>query len=357
MTTHTLTIARVFDAPRARVFDAFTKKEAIQTWFGPEGFTVPSVTVDPRPGGRYRIEMHSPEGSVHVVTGEFREVRAPEKLVYSWAWQEGDHTGNETTVTLTFAEVGGKTEVTLVHSGFTSEDARLAHNKGWTSAFDGMGKALAGLAKPTTAGPTILGDPRSSYVRSARMAFVEKGVAYTLEPHPPHSPPVDAIHPFGKVPVLRCGALTLFESSAILRYIDEALPGPKLMPDTPADRARVEQWISATHCYFYDAMVARYVLQYVFPRGAGGKPDRAVIDTGIADMKKQFAMLEPVYGGREWLVGDRVSLADLLLAPIVFYVQAMPEGKEVLAPFANIRRAHAAIAARPSFQATVPPMG
>jgi hypothetical protein len=60
----------------------------------------------------------------------------------------------------------------------------------------------AGKSKPTTPQPTLLGDPRSSYVRSARMALVEKGIAYALEPHAPHSPPVDAIHPFRDP---RCG--------------------------------------------------------------------------------------------------------------------------------------------------------
>ena len=130
----------------------------------------------------------------------------------------------------------------------------------------------------------------------------------------------------------------------------------RLMPDTPADRARAEQWISAVHCYFYPAMIQRFVLQYIFPKGADGKPDRAVIDTAIEEMKKQFAILETAYGNRDWLVGDKATLADLLLAPIVFYVQRMPEGENVLAPFAGVRRAHAAIAARDSFRATVPPM-
>jgi glutathione S-transferase len=357
MTTQALTIARTFDAPRTRVFDAFTKKEAIEAWFGPEGFTVPSVTIDPRPGGSYRIEMHSPEGSVHVVTGEFREVRPPEKLVYSWAWLEGDQHGIETTVTLTFAEKSGQTEVTLVHSGFSNAEAQTAHQGGWTSSFACLDGALAGTVKQATARPTLLGDPRSSYVRSVRMVFIEKGIAYALEPHAPHSPPVGAIHPFGKVPAFRCGALTLFETSAIVRYVDEAFPGPKLMPDTPADRARAEQWISAVLCYFYPAMIQRFVLQYIFPKGADGKPDRAVIDKAIEEMTMQFAILDAAYGIRNYLVGDRVTLADLMLAPIVFYVQAMPEGKDVLAPFAGVRRAYAAIAARPSFASTMPPMG
>src|SRR5437016_12878326 len=103
MSADTLTITRFFKAPCERVFEAFTKKEAIEGWFGPEGFTVPSVAIDVRHGGKYRIEMHSPEGSVHIVSGEFREVRPPEQLAFSWAWLEGAGVGPETLVTLSFA--------------------------------------------------------------------------------------------------------------------------------------------------------------------------------------------------------------------------------------------------------------
>lgn len=106
MNDTTLTLIRTFKAPRQQVFDAFTKKEAIQSWFGPEGYTVPRASVDVRTGGKYRIEMHSPEGSVHIVTGDYQEVRPPEKLVFTWAWLDGAGVGPQTLVTLTFAAQG-----------------------------------------------------------------------------------------------------------------------------------------------------------------------------------------------------------------------------------------------------------
>jgi glutathione S-transferase len=357
MSDNTLTLMRTFKAPRARVFAAFTDKEALQSWFGPEGFTVPSAAIDARPGGKYRIEMHSPEGSVHVVTGEFREVRPPEKLVFTWAWLDGAGVGRQTLVTLTFAAKGGDTELTLVHSGFLTPEARDAHGGGWSSSFESLIKSLAGRPQPVVARPTLLGDPRSTHVRSARMAFVEKGISYELDPQPPHSEAVNAVHPLGKIPVLRSGSLQLFETSAIMRHVDEAFPGPKLLPETAADRARAEQWISSVHCYFFDSMIRRYVLQYIFPKGADGKPDRAVIDGALSDMKTHFGIIDAAYGNRNFLVGEQATLADLFLAPIVFYVQNMPEGKDVLAPLANVRRAHAAMAERESYKATVPPTG
>jgi glutathione S-transferase len=141
-----------------------------------------------------------------------------------------------------------------------------------------------------------------------------------------------------------------------MRYVDEAFPGPPLMPESPADRARAEQWISATNSYFYDAMALRYVLQYIFPKGADGKPDRATIDRALADMKRYFGLLDATYGSRNFLVGERPSLADLLLAPIVFYVSKMPEGGKLVASFPNLNRGQAAIAERDSFKATLPPM-
>ncbi|HTT40460.1 MAG TPA: SRPBCC domain-containing protein [Burkholderiales bacterium] len=357
MSEPTLTLIRTFKAPREQVFNAFTKREALQSWFGPEGYTVPRASIDVRTGGRYRIEMHSPEGTVHILTGDYREVRPPERLVFTWAWLDGAGVGPQTLVTLTFAAKGENTELTMEHSGFATAEARDAHNRGWSSSLDCLAGMLAGKQKQVVARPTILGDPRSTHVRSVRMAFVEKGIAYELEPHAPHSEPVNAIHPFGKIPAFRAGGLQLFETSAILRYVDEAFPGPKLMPESPADRARAEQWISCVHCYFFDAMIRRYVLQYVFPKGADGKPDRTVIDAALAESKQQLGVLDAAYGGRTYLAADQASLADLFLAPIVFYVQNMPEGKELLAPFGNVRRAHAAMAERESFQVTMPPMG
>jgi glutathione S-transferase len=354
MSGEKLTITRTFNDSRERVFDAFTRKDAIQAWYGPEGFTVPSVAIDPKPGGKYRIEMHSPEGSVHVITGQFREVSRPEKLVFTWAWLDGAGVGPESLVTLTFKDKGGATEMTLVHSGFATVEARDAHNGGWTSSLECLTAMLAGKPQPVEARPTIIGDPRSSHVRSARMAFVEKGIAYALEPQPPQSDPVRAIHPFGKIPVFRAGKLQLFETSAIMRYVDEAFPGPRLMPETPADRARAEQWISCVHCYFYDSMVVRYVLQYIFPgRGRQARPG----DHRCRAHRHGQALRHSraAYNSRNFLVGDRPTIADLLIAPIVFYVQNMPEGKEVLAPFAAVRRAHSVIAERDSFKATLPP--
>jgi glutathione S-transferase len=159
------------------------------------------------------------------------------------------------------------------------------------------------------------------------------------------------------VPAFRDGDFTLYETTAIVRYIDECFAGPALVATNPWARAKMEQYVSLINCHIYDAMVRRYVLQYVFPKGAGGAPDRGVIDKALPDIRSQLEVLDLAYGSRNLLAGAAVTLADLLLAPILFYLAQFPEGKTLLAAAPNVVRAHAAIAERESFRATAPKLG
>jgi len=199
----------------------------------------------------------------------------------------------------------------------------------------------------------LYGIPQSTYVRSARMACVEKGVPYTIEPAMPYSPPINAINPFGRMPSMRHGDFTLYETSAIMRYIDEAFDGPRLTPTEPRRRARMEQWMSAINAYYDRSMIRQIVLQYFFP--PSGTPDRAVIDKAAEDAKKQIAVLDEALIEGPYLLGAEISLADLLLCPILVYFFRTPEGEAMLAQTKNIRRAGDAIRARKSFIDTVPP--
>ncbi len=355
MPTDSLVIKRHFRAPPEKVFAAFTEKSLMQAWYGPENMTVPQCEVDPRVGGKYRVEMHGPAGSVHVVTGEFREIRPPERLVYTWGWLNGTGRGPETIVTLTFASRDGGTDLTLEQTGFLDGESRDRHEEGWRSSLDGLGAALAGRPKPTTPAPTLLGDYRSSYVRSARMAFAEKGIACALESHPPQSPEILALNPFGKMPTYRSGDFALYETSAIMRHLDETMAGPALMPAEAAERAKAEQWVSVLNCYGYPAMVRNYVLQYIFPRGPDGKPDRATIDAALPEIRKIFGALDRAVDSRDHLVGHNLTLADILLVPMVEYVKAMPEGKDLMASFPDLRRATDRLAKRPSYVAATQP--
>ncbi len=355
MPTDSLVIRRYFKAPPERVFAAFTEKSLMQAWYGPENVTVPHCEIDARVGGKYRVEMHNPAGSVHIVTGEFREIRPPERLVYTWGWLNGASRGPETVVTLTFVARGGGADLTLEQTGFLDQDARDRHEHGWETSLNALNAALEGRPKAKTPAPTLLGDHRSTYVRSARMAFAEKGVACALEQHPPQSPEILALNPFGKMPTYRCGELSLYETSAIMRHLDETMPGPSLMPKDPAERAKAEQWVSVLNCYGYPAMVKNYVLQYVFPRGPDGRPDRATIEAALPEIRKVLAPLDRAIAGRDFLVGDSLTLADILLLPMAEYVKAMPEGKELMASFPDLRRMTDKLAQRPSYVAAAQP--
>ncbi|HLX42663.1 MAG TPA: SRPBCC domain-containing protein [Bryobacteraceae bacterium] len=137
-TTNELLIKRVFDAPRQLVFDAWTKPEHLARWQGaPEGFTVSSHDVDLRPGGAYRLCMRSPEGVDHWLQGVYREVVDPERLVFTHVWlDDRKQPGPETVVTITLADLGGKTELTLHQTGFKAVQSRDGHYTGWTSTLD-----------------------------------------------------------------------------------------------------------------------------------------------------------------------------------------------------------------------------
>ena len=209
---------------------------------------------------------------------------------------------------------------------------------------------------------TFLSDAAASGVRQAVF------LASDLDPRPYQLPwPADmtvyvvdtpeilAVHPFGRIPALRDGEFGLFETSAILRYVEEAFDGPSLLPGTISDRARCEQWISATNAYLYDTMVRRFVLQYIFPRGEGGKPDAGVIGAALKEMPAQLAALDAACARSDFLAGPSVSMADLFVAPILAYVDGMPEGRTLLASAPNLMRSQARVRERPSFGSTQPP--
>lgn len=139
-----LTLTRVFDAPPELVFRAWTERDRFARWMGPKGFTVTFCELDASNGGAYRACMRSPEGKDHWVTGVFREVAPPGRLVFTWAWEdENGKPGHESLVTITLAAEGAKTRLTLRHTGFESESARNSHKDGWNGCLDCLAEYLA----------------------------------------------------------------------------------------------------------------------------------------------------------------------------------------------------------------------
>jgi glutathione S-transferase len=351
----TLELTRHIRAPRERVFDAFVSPALMSAWQCPRGMRVERAEADPCVGGAWRVEMAARDGTRYTVGGRYRAIERPQRLVYTWQW-ETEHPGMpavETLIEVRLAERDGGTDLAMTHSGFPNAAMRDAHAHGWASCFNRLNDALD--PRGTAATLTLLGDPRSSYVRTARMGFAEKGVAVTLQPAAPRSPEVLAIHPFGRIPALRDGSIEVWETSAILKYLDESFgDGPLLTPQRITDRVACEQWVSVVHCYLYDTMIRRCVLQYLFP-AVDGQPDRAVIDGAAGEMPAQLAALERAYARGDFLAGERISFADLFVAPILAGVEKTPEGAHLLSDMPNIRRAQAVLRQRPSFTSTEPP--
>lgn len=138
-----LRLTRVVKADRDRVFEAWTVPDHLRRWACPEGSQVEDAYVDLTEGGRYRIRMRGPEGQVHTAFGVYREIDRPNKLVYTWDWEEKDHQVGETLVTVEFNDLGGSTEVVLTHELFPNAEAMKAHSEGWNSCLDRFERLLA----------------------------------------------------------------------------------------------------------------------------------------------------------------------------------------------------------------------
>jgi glutathione S-transferase len=201
----------------------------------------------------------------------------------------------------------------------------------------------------------IIGAPQSNFVRTVRIACAEKSVAYKLNAAFPHSPEVDAIHPFGKIPVMRHGDVTLAETKAICTYIDLAFEGPHLTPRDPVGAAKTEQWISLINTSFDPVFVRQYLMAYFFSGLPEGAPDRAKIDAAVPKMREMFAILDRELGSRAYLAGAEFTLADAFLLPIVHYLKMMPESGEMLNASSNLGAWFERVSARPSVAETVPP--
>jgi uncharacterized protein YndB with AHSA1/START domain len=141
-----LVVTRVFDAPRSLLFRAWTRKEHLDRWCAPRGFTIPYSEGELRPGGAWRCCMRSPDGAEHWLSGIYREVVEDELLVFTHAWEdERGKRGHETVVTVRFADQGGKTKLTFHQAIFDSVEARDGHAGGWTECLDRLGEHLATL--------------------------------------------------------------------------------------------------------------------------------------------------------------------------------------------------------------------
>jgi glutathione S-transferase len=201
----------------------------------------------------------------------------------------------------------------------------------------------------------IIGAPQSNYVCVVRIACLEKGVPYTLLPAIPHSPEVDAIHPFGKIPVMRHGDVTLSESRAICFYIDRTFDGPPLAPRDPVEGARTEEWISLVNTHIDPLLVRQYLVAHLFPGTPDGSPDRAAIEAALPKMEQHFTVLDRAVAKTGHLVGDTFTLADINLLPILYYMGKAPESGPMLRRYPSLSSYVDRHLSRPSAREATPP--
>jgi uncharacterized protein YndB with AHSA1/START domain len=139
-----LVLTRILDAPRRLVFAAWVDEAQAAQWWGPRGFISVSCKMDVRVGGVWCRIMRSPDGVEHRARGVYREIAAPERLVFTYAWENNpEHSLHETLVTVTFADLGDKTELTLLQTLFETADACESHRGGWSSCLERFADYLA----------------------------------------------------------------------------------------------------------------------------------------------------------------------------------------------------------------------
>jgi len=203
--------------------------------------------------------------------------------------------------------------------------------------------------------PEIIGSIASTYTRAVCMLCIEKEIDYVLTETALGAPALFAVHPLGKMPVLRHGDLSLFESKAIATYLDLAFAGPRLIPADPRGAALTEQWISFINTVVDRTLVRTYLFAYIAAMRRNTRPDPAVIDAMIPDIRGQIAILDRAVAPTGYLAGEELTYADLNLLPILHRFRQAPEGNEILAAAPHLAAYYARHAARKSFQATMPP--
>ena len=138
-----LHLERVLPAPRERVFRMHADPDFLARWWGPKGFSAPSIEVDLSVGGSYRIAMQPPEGDRFFLTGEFREVDPGSRLVYTFRWEPPDPDDRETIVVVSLRDHGDSTALTIDQQPFATDARRALHEQGWNESLDRLEELIS----------------------------------------------------------------------------------------------------------------------------------------------------------------------------------------------------------------------
>jgi glutathione S-transferase len=198
--------------------------------------------------------------------------------------------------------------------------------------------------------------PGSPFGRAVMATLEEKGACYRLTPVMPGSmktPQHLALHPFGRIPVLEHDGFRLYETQAILRYLDRLLQKPALTPAEPKRAARMDQVLNVCDWYLFQGCGSVIGFQRVVgPKLMGLKPDEAAIEAAMPRARAVFAELARLLDNQPFFAGEALSLADLHVMPQIDFFTLTPEWAELGAPYPNLVDWLKRMQARPSVVAT-----
>jgi len=204
---------------------------------------------------------------------------------------------------------------------------------------------------------TLYGFALSPFVRAVRIALHEKGLAYDHQPHgfeELKTPAFGAINPFRKMPAwVGSDGFAVYETPAILRYLDDAAPGVALTPQAPQDRARMAQWVGVAGSVFYPVGITQLVVQRIIMLLMGGKTDEAIIVSAEAATREHLDGLEAALSG-DWLAGASFSQADIMVGVMLDLIALTPEGAALVAARPATNGFLARLRTRASFETTFP---
>lgn len=370
--TSTISIAPVrktvvVEAGRERAFEVFTA--GIDRWW-PKSKGIGSAplrqsVIEPFLGGRWYTTF---EDGTQAVIGHVGVWQPPERFVVSWeisaAWKPDARAALASEVEVRFlAEGAGRTRIELEHRNFErmglpdGESMRGNVDGGWPGVLDCYAREVAAAAEFVI--HTVPGSP---YARATLMALEEKGQPYRVRPVIPgtlREPAQLALHPFGKIPTLVHGDFRLYETQAILRYIDRVVPQPALTPADAKSAARMDQLMNINDWYLFQPVARVIVFQRVIgPRLMGLTADEQACAGAMPNARLVVDELARLLGDQPFFTGESISLADILLAPQLDLFSMAPEWETLTARTANTAGTANLVAwldrmrARPSMAAT-----
>jgi glutathione S-transferase len=206
--------------------------------------------------------------------------------------------------------------------------------------------------------PIVYGPAGSTYVWSTRLALAEKGVAHELVEIPfgeHRQEPHVARHPFAKVPAFEHDGFALYETQAILRYIDEGFPVAPLQPTDLHQFARMSQIMGIVDAYAWPAIARDILVNRVLAPRLGLPVDEEAVAAALPRARLCISEIARLMGEQPFLAGERVSLADLMVIPLLYYFSRVPEGEAPIAEHPDLRAWIGRMEQRQSFQVTKPP--